>query len=64
LQGDKLLEAYQVAFDLADSAAQGFLDKVETGVVGDEQIKVWEKVVENRVLRPGTLILGRCQPTG
>jgi hypothetical protein len=47
LQGDKLLEAYQVAFDLADSAAQGFLDKVETGVVGDEQIKVWEKVVEN-----------------
>src|SRR4051794_36732547 len=36
LQNDKLLEAYQVAFDLVDSAAQGFLEKVEEGLPTSE----------------------------
>jgi hypothetical protein len=36
LQSDKLLEAYQIAFDLADSAAQGLLEKVEGGLPASE----------------------------
>ncbi|KAJ9122577.1 hypothetical protein QFC22_002006 [Naganishia vaughanmartiniae] len=41
-QNDKLLEAYQIGFDLADTASQEFLGKVIEALPVEEEVKAEE----------------------